>query len=150
MENLSKDVITRIKRSIAHNNRKDEKEFGIKGVLSYDDYISKMKEQNGKCYVCLQEFKFDGKQWCYFFPSPDRIYNGWIHSKENVAISCVFCNIRFFKQVSKKICGLCTDLNHNYEGEIITKSKLFRSLGNDNNNIKKYINSLFVTNQTRT
>jgi hypothetical protein len=49
-----------------------------------------------------------------------------------------------FNQFSKKQCGLCDGLNHIYDGEIITKSGLFRRLGNDNLRIKTYIDTIFA------
>lgn len=142
MDTLSKDVISKIKRNIAHNNRKDLEKYRMRGTLTYDEFIDKIQEQGNKCYVCLQDFQYNGGQWCYFFPSADRISNYIPHSKENVGIACLFCNIRMFKQVSEKKCGLCEGLNHVYSGDIITKSKLFRNLGNDNSIIKEYINKM--------
>ena len=142
MDTLSKDVIAKIKRNIAGNNRKDLDQYRVKGTLTYDDYIHKIKEQGNKCYVCLQEFQYNGGQWCYFFPSADRIYNYSPHSKDNIAVSCLFCNIRMFKQISLKKCGLCEGLNHVYTGDIITKSELFSNLGNSDYNIKEYIGTV--------
>ena len=142
MDNLSKDVISKIKRNIARNNRKDLEKYKIKGTLSYDEFIDKIKEQGNKCYVCLQDFQYNGGQWCYFFPSPDRISNYSPHSNENIGVSCLFCNIRMFKQISEKKCGLCEGLNHIHTGDIITKSSLFRSLGNNNYIIKEFINKI--------
>jgi lipoate synthase len=142
MDTLSKEVISKIKRNITDNNRKDVKNIGIKGTLTYDEFINKIKEQSNKCYVCLQEFQYNGKQWCYFFPSADRISNYINHNTENVAVSCLFCNIRMFKEVSEKTCGLCKGLNHIYNGDIITKSELFYNIGNDDHKIKEYINSI--------
>jgi hypothetical protein len=147
MDTLSKDVISKIKRNIAHNNRKDVEKYGIKGTLTYDDFIDKIKEQGNKCYVCLQDFQYNGGKWCYFFPSADRIYNYSPHSKYNIGVSCVFCNIRMFKQISKKECGLCDGLNHLYDGDIITKSSLFSNLGNNNYRIKEYINTINKSNE---
>ena len=142
MDTLSKDVIAKIKRNIAGNNRKDLAQHRVKGTLTYDDYIDKIKEQGNKCYVCLQEFQYNGGQWCYFFPSADRIYNYSPHSKDNIGVSCLFCNIRMFKQISLKKCGLCEGLNHVYTGDIITKSELFSNLGNSDYNIKEYIGTV--------
>ena len=142
MDTLSKGVIAKIKRNIAGNNRNDLAQYGVKGTLTYDDYIDKIKEQGNKCYVCLQEFQYNGGQWCYFFPSADRIYNYSPHSKDNIGVSCLFCNIRMFKQISVKKCGLCEGLNHVYTGDIITKSELFSNLGNSDYNIKEYIGTV--------
>jgi hypothetical protein len=139
---LSKDVISKIKRNITTNNRKDLEKFNLKGTLTYDDFLDKIKGQGNKCYVCLQEFKYDGGQWCYFFPSADRLYNNMPHSKDNVSISCLFCNIRMFKQISEKKCGLCEGLNHIYEGDIISKSNLFKKLEHKQYRIKEYIENI--------
>jgi hypothetical protein len=144
---LSKEVISKIKRNIAHNNRKDIEKYGIKGTFTYDEYMDKIKEQGNKCYVCLQEFQYNGGQWCYFFPSADRIYNFSPHTKENIGLSCLFCNIRMFKQISEKKCGLCEGLNHICHEEIITKSRLFYNLGNNNYRIKEYINNINKSNE---
>jgi hypothetical protein len=144
MDNLSQVVISKIKRNIAHNNRRDLERYGIKGTLTYDEFIEKIKEQGNKCYVCLQEFQYNGGQWCYFFPSADRIYNYSPHNKENIGVSCLFCNIRMFKNVSEKKCGLCEGLDHVHNGDIITKSNLFKKLGNDNRIIKEYIDRLRI------
>jgi hypothetical protein len=147
MDTLSKDVISKIKRNIANNNRKDLEKYGIKGTLTYDEFIDKITNQANKCYVCLQDFQYNGGQWCYFFPSADRIYNFSPHTKENIGVSCLFCNIRMFKQISEKKCGLCEGLNHIHTGNIMTKSNLFRNLGNDNYKIKEYINKINMSEE---
>ena len=105
MDPTSKVVISKIKRNISHNNRKDVEKYGRSGTLTYDEFIDKISDQGNKCYVCLQEFQYNGGQWCYFFPSADRIYNYSPHSKENLGVSCLFCNIRMFKQITEKKCG---------------------------------------------
>ena len=142
MDTLPKDTIKKIKRNIAGNNHSDIEQYGMKGTLTYDDFIEKIKEQGNKCYVCLQGFQYNGRQWCYFFPSADRIYNYSPHTKENIAVACLFCNIRMFKQISEKKCGLCEGLHHIHTGDIITKSSLFHRLGNNNDIIKEYINNI--------
>lgn len=141
MDNLSKDVIKKIKKNISHNNHRDVKKYGSKGTLTYEEFINKINSQGNKCYVCSQEFKYDGGNWCYFFPSPDRIYNYTRHTIENIGISCLFCNIRMFKRISVKSCGLCEGLGHAFEGQIITKSQLFYSLGNNNGLIYSYVDN---------
>jgi hypothetical protein len=150
VDNISKEAIAKIKSNINGNNKKDVKNFRRKGTLTYEQFIEKLKKQNGKCYVCLQEFKYDGGKWCNFFPSADRIYNYDIHTDSNVAISCTYCNLRTFKdnftgQPSKKICGLCPDLNHVFEGDIKTKSDLFYELGNSDSTMYEYAQNLPIT-----
>lgn len=142
MDNLSKETISKIKRNIKNNNGADVKKGRKRGNLTYDDFIEQLKKQNERCYVCLQEFKYDGGKWCYFFPSADRIHNSDIHHKDNIAISCFFCNVRCFKGISEKHCGLCENLNHKSYDTILTKSQLFHRLGNSEEKIKGYINNL--------
>lgn len=140
--NLSKEIVQKIKQHIQHNNRNDLKHFGQRGILTYDDYMKKLQEQKYKCYICKQEFKYDGGKWCYFFPSADRINNNYPHSYENVQIACFFCNVRMFKGISEKKCGLCEGLNHVYEGFIRSKSELFRDLGHSEYELKRYIEEM--------
>jgi hypothetical protein len=146
---LSKEVISRIQRNINNSNKKDKEQFGIKGILTYDDFMDKIKEQNNTCYICLQELKYDGGNWCNFFPSADRISNSTIHTKDNVAISCVYCNIRYYKEgfLKEKLfkkCGLCPGLNHEYHGYIMTKSEVFSKLGNCDYIIKDHIKNMGI------
>ena len=146
IDTLDKKIISKIKSNVAGNNLKDSKTLRMKGVFTIQEFISKVKLQNNKCYICLQEFKYDGGKWCNFFPSADRINNRDIHRDGNVAISCVYCNIRNFKEKFtgkeiKKVCGSCPDLNHAYEGYIPTKSEMFRSLGNSNYRMYEYANN---------
>jgi hypothetical protein len=146
IDTLDKKILSKIKSNIAGNNLKDSKTLGIKGVFTLQEFISKVKLQNNKCYICLQDFKYDGGKWCNFFPSADRINNRDIHREGNIAISCVYCNIRNFKEKFtgkeiKKVCGDCPDLNHIYEAYIPTKSEVFRSLGNSNHRMYEYANN---------
>lgn len=142
MVTLSSNVIAKIKQNITNNNKRDTKKFGMKGTLTYEQFMNKIEEQGNKCYICLQEFKYDGGNWCNFFPSADRISNYYPHSNYNVAIACVFCNLRCFKRVNEKKCGLCDGLEHVYQGDIITKGELFKGLGNSDYRIRLYIDKL--------
>jgi hypothetical protein len=139
---FSKEILSKISRNIRNNNRMDLKNLGKEGSLTVDDFMEKMREQKNKCYVCKQEFKYDGDQWCYFFPSADRINNKEVHSKENIAISCFFCNVRMFKQINEKKCGLCTNPEHKYEGTIQTKSQLFAKLHHSDSEFRCYLKTL--------
>jgi hypothetical protein len=147
LENLSKKNIKKIKHSISSNNRSDLKKFARKGTLTFEEFFNKIKIQNNKCYICLQEFRYDGGNYCNFFPSPDRIYNYDIHTENNIAASCTYCNIRMRKEqiLGKDIvksCGLCPDLEHSHTNYIPSKSELFRYLGNNNNRIHNYIKDI--------
>ena len=86
METLSKDRIKKIKKNIYKQNYSDIEKYNCKGTFTYEQFILKIKEQGNKCYICLQEFQYNGGKWCYFYPSADRIYNYSPHSKENIGI----------------------------------------------------------------
>jgi len=140
--NFSKETISKIRRNIRNNNRKDKELVGLQGTFTYEQFIEKLEQQDYKCYVCQQEFKYDGEAWCYFFPSADRIDNKKNHNKDNVQISCFFCNVRAWKGISEKTCGLCHGLGHSYDGIIQTKSELFSKVGHSEYRFQRYIDSL--------
>lgn len=129
---FSKETLSKFSRNIRKNNRVDKEKLGIEGRLTLDNFLEKIKEQQYKCYVCEQEFKYDGDKWCYFFPSADRINNSKVHSKENVAVSCFFCNVRCWKQINEKKCMLCKEEGHSFHGEIQTKSQFFKKIHHSN------------------
>lgn len=139
---LSKEIISKIKRNIRNNNRTDIKNLGREGALTFDEFTEKMRSQNNKCYVCQQEFKYDGESWCYFFPSADRLDNKKVHSKENIAVSCFFCNVRSWKQIDEKKCGICKAPGHVYEGHIQTKSDLFKNLNHSEFQLYLHLKSM--------
>ena len=143
MEILPDDVIEKIKQHIRSNNTKDKKKFGRMGNFTFEQFQAKLQYQKNKCYVCQQEFQYNGGKYCYFFPSIDRINNNYYHTNYNIALSCFFCNVRFFKQVSEKKCGLCDGLGHTYEGSIITKSELFKNLRANYSGIDKHMRDIF-------
>uniref|UniRef100_A0A6C0AP09 Uncharacterized protein n=1 Tax=viral metagenome TaxID=1070528 RepID=A0A6C0AP09_9ZZZZ len=127
MDGFTGDAIIKIKRNIAGNNNNDFKRFGTKGDLTYDQFIRRMLQQDSKCYICLQEFKFDGINHCYFFPSPDRINNSDIHTDNNIAISCTYCNIREFKEdyLGKNIDKICCYRQGHHSKEPIIRRREF-------------------------
>ena len=132
MEGFTTDAIIKIKNKIAGNNYNDLKRFKTKGDLTYEQFIRKMMQQDCKCYICLQEFKFDGINHCYFFPSPDRINNSDIHTDNNIAISCTYCNIREFKEdyLGKNIDKICCyGKGHHSKESIIRRSEFYLKTG---------------------
>ena len=127
LQNLPKQVKSRIKSNINKNNNSDITKIGRKGTLTYDEFIEKIIEQDGKCYTCLQELKYDGGVKCCFFPSADRIDNGGIHCIDNISASCFYCNIRVW-MISRygdfdKVCKKCNLDSHSYRGVIPEKNE---------------------------
>jgi len=136
---LSKEAEKKIKNSVSNNLKNDLKKYGRKGNLTFEDVVRKIETQCNKCYVCEQEFKYDGKQWCHFFPSIDRFNNSFPHDCHNVAVACYFCNVRMFNGFCQKKCGLCEKEDHCFEGEIITKSRLYKELDHSNDRMRNRI-----------
>lgn len=141
MDFFTVDTIKKIKTNIYQNNYNDLRKIGIKGDLTYEQFIIKMLQQDTRCYICLQEFKFDGDRWCYFFPSPDRINNSDIHTDKNIAISCTYCNIREFKEDSigkyiDKVC--CYGKDHNSKDSIIRRSEFYAKTGFNKKSLDDY------------
>jgi hypothetical protein len=127
MESFTAEAIQIIKDKIKANNYDDLRKRGIRGNLTYEQFITKMMQQDAKCYICLQDFKFDGERWCNFFPSPDRIHNDDIHTDKNIAISCTYCNIREFKEqwLDKPVDKLCCPGKNHISNEYIIKRRDF-------------------------
>ncbi len=145
MEGFTAEAISKVKTNINGNNYNDIRKFGIKGNLTYEQFVIKMMQQDAKCYICLEEFKFDGDRWCYFFPSPDRINNRDIHTDKNIAISCTYCNIREFKEdyLGKhidKVC--CYGKGHISKDYIIKRSEFYSKTGFNKRNIEDISNKI--------
>ena len=62
--------------------------------LDYDYIISLIEEYGGACYCCKDQVLFEGKSYCLYKLSIDRIDNKKGHVKGNVRISCYYCNCR--------------------------------------------------------
>ena len=141
MDSFTSETALKIKNNINGNNYNDIRKFGTKGDLTYEQFTRKMMQQDAKCYICLQEFKFDGNRWCYFFPSPDRINNNDIHTNNNIAISCTYCNIREFKEDLlgtniNKVC--CYKKGHESTENIIRRSVFYANTGFNKKNLEDY------------
>ena len=139
MEGFTGEAVAKLKTNINGNNYNDLRKFGIKGDLTYEQFVIKMMQQDVKCYICLQEFKFDGDRWCYFFPSPDRINNHDIHTDKNIAISCTYCNIREFKEdyLGKDIFkACCHGKNHVSKDYIIRRNTFYSRTGFNKKNLE--------------
>lgn len=69
-----------------------DKNFDIKCDLD-KDFIIKLKEtQNNLCYFCKNELIFEANSEQLNQTSIDRIDNNFGHTKDNVKLTCIFCN----------------------------------------------------------
>jgi hypothetical protein len=112
-------------KKINANQQYDLKRFNIKGDNDIDNILNILYEQNNKCYDCNDELLtiFYEPYCCYQF-SIDRINNSKPHNKNNVRITCYYCNCKHheeFKQHNKKCNQGCHD-----EKLFATKIKAFK------------------------
>jgi hypothetical protein len=96
-----------IQNKINSHKKFDLIRFNNKGNIEVDDVLLLLNKQNNKCYVCNDNLETNNyeKFCCYQF-SIDRIDNSKPHNKDNVLISCYFCNCRDFPLFDQpfKIC----------------------------------------------
>jgi hypothetical protein len=91
----------------------DLKHFGEKGNIDVKFIIDILNEQDNKCYCCndvLQTMFY--KPYCCYQLSIDRIDNLKPHNKNNVKLSCYYCNCKHhekFNQEQKKCKSGCHD-----------------------------------------
>jgi len=89
--NLIKNINSKISNCISYDNKR----FKIKGNVKSTDIIELLKIQNTKCYICNEYVLLTGYQpHCSYQFSIDRIDNSLPHNRENILISCYYCNCR--------------------------------------------------------
>lgn len=80
---------------------KDKENFGISGNITTRDVMDLLNKQKFRCYVCDDiVLTFGYKPRCLYQFSVDRIDNSQPHNRDNVLISCYYCNcIDYFTNV---------------------------------------------------
>lgn len=103
-----------IDKKINNYTKTDMNKFGIEGNVTTKDIMILLNKQKFKCYVCDDVvLTFGWKPFCLYQFSIDRIDNSLPHNKDNVLISCYYCNcVSYFTEVLQcdenkkyKICG---------------------------------------------
>ena len=91
-----KDVYNHINKKInSYKNQDKIKNRQTNNIISFDETVEKLLESNLKCYYCksnvllLYKMIKDKSQWTL-----DRINNDISHTKNNVVICCLGCNIK--------------------------------------------------------
>ena len=92
------DILSAISSKISQYNAYDLNRFGIIGNVKKEDIIVLLHKQQSRCYVCDDiVLTFNWKPRCLYQLSVDRIDNSLPHNRDNVLISCYYCNcIRYF------------------------------------------------------
>lgn len=124
-----------IKIKIKSYNEQDLQKFKKIGNISCDDIKELFNKQRYKCYICDDVvISCNWKNLCCYQWTLDKIDNNIPHNKDNVLISCYFCNCRSypdFKQHNKICSSGCHTKNrdiketkYNISIEKINKLKL--------------------------
>jgi hypothetical protein len=131
----TKNLLQNIKNKIKSHNNYDENRFGEIGNVSVDDIKQLLNKQKLKCYICNDEIKtMNWAPYCCYQFSIDRIDDNKPHNRDNVLMSCYYCNCRQHPDFNQhnKICNQkChTDkkenipLKNNIDKSIIDKFRL--------------------------
>ena len=71
----------------------DIQKFGTVGNITKDDVVALLNKQKFRCYVCDDiVLTFGWRPSCLYQFSIDRINNSLPHNRDNVLISCYYCN----------------------------------------------------------
>ena len=98
-----KDVESKIFKKInSYTNQDKRQKRPIDNIITYNETVEKLLESNLKCYYCksnvllLYKMIRDKSQWTL-----ERIDNKISHTKNNVVVCCLGCNINRGKKNSK-------------------------------------------------
>lgn len=87
------NIISSINSKIREYNRTDVEKFGVIGNVRKEDVIALLNKQKFRCYVCDDVvLTFGWKPYCLYQFSVDRIDNSLPHNRDNILISCYYCN----------------------------------------------------------
>lgn len=92
-----------IKKKIDNCIRTDNINFKIKGDITYEYIYELLQIQKYKCHICYEVILTENyKPYCCNQFSIDRVDNNLPHNKNNVKISCYFCNCKNYYLYDKK------------------------------------------------
>ena len=97
-----------INKKLSNYKSMDNTRFGIQGNVTFDDIVALLKKQQFNCYVCDEMvLTTKWKPFCCYQFTLDRIDNTLPHNRNNVLISCYYCNCRNHPEFTQdyKICA---------------------------------------------
>ena len=113
-----------IEQKLANYKRMDIDRFEMAGDVAFDDIVALLKKQTFRCYICNDMvLATSWKPYCCYQFSVDRVNDTLPHNKNNVLISCYYCNCRHhpeFTQHHKKCHAGC----HTVKRDLPTKSQI--------------------------
>ncbi len=97
------NVWTNINHKLNNHYQFDQNRFSRKGTVTKEDVMLLLVKQNNKCYVCDDNVLLSfWKPYCCYQLSIDRIDNMKPHDRDNVLISCYYCNCRGHPKFDQK------------------------------------------------
>lgn len=116
--NIHKEHKANLKKCISNNIYKDKKKLNWKGRgrlnsignIDYECVNRLLELQNYKCYMCSDKLiTHSYVPYCCYKFSIDRFHDNKPHDKNNIGISCYFCNCVNHYSYDKKIKTKCDD-----------------------------------------
>lgn len=141
-EKKNKCLIINIIKKINNCQKNDKKKFGIKGDITKEYILELLVKQKLKCYICDIKLNLNNyENRCKNQLSIDRINNNEPHNKNNIMLSCYYCNCELtcFINVDKK-CNLicCKEKNEKkMKKEFVSQKEIMMKKQK-----KKYINQI--------
>lgn len=84
--------IKKLVSTYKHNDNRRKFDVNIENYISPEYILQLYKENNGKCVSCDKEIKCSTGDKSPNQISIDRIDNNGFHTKDNIRITCLFCN----------------------------------------------------------
>jgi hypothetical protein len=139
---LTHEELNIIKYKINNLKQLDVRNFSKKGNMEIDDILLLLKNQKMRCYICNEVVLIKTRKYCCYQFSIDRIDDKLPHNKNNILISCYYCNCRNhikFDQKSK----ICKSGCHIVGKNLPTKEEKYLLDENFMENIAKKYNNYY-------
>jgi hypothetical protein len=107
--NIKEEELKNIKKKVLNCKRTDKTNFNEEGNIDIEFILKMIKTQNYICHKCHSNFiTADYKPYCCNQFSIDRLDNNLPHNKDNVKISCYFCNCKehYMYNQTEKECNI--------------------------------------------
>ena len=111
-----------IQKKLLRYKKIDIDKFGREGSASIEDISQLLNKQKFTCYVCDEMIiTSKWKPFCCYQFSVDRINNNLPHDRNNVLISCYYCNCRHHFEFNQKN-KICNAGCHTQQKNIISRT----------------------------
>lgn len=118
--NLKQNIINKI----SSHKQTDIKKFNKEGNITNEFINEQINNQNKKCYICEEEVLLENwKPYCCYQFSIDRIDNNYPHNKDNIKISCYYCNCRHYPKFTQHY-KICSQGCHTTKKHILKKKEI--------------------------